>query len=95
MTSVNRTYDRFSCPECGLTYRGVKEPFPFARAGRFDCIGCTTEVHAWSGNYDYVRWEGLHDPQTPLGPQPACQVHYRNCDGAVEGNNELNIVQPL
>jgi hypothetical protein len=59
MTHVNRVFERFKCPKCGLEYRGTKEPFPFIRAGRFDCIVCTTEVHAWSGNYDYVGWKDI------------------------------------
>ena len=39
MIAVNRTIESFKCPRCGLGYRGVKEPFPFLRAGRFDCVG--------------------------------------------------------
>jgi hypothetical protein len=33
MIAVKRTIELFTCPGCGLRYRGVKEPFPFARAG--------------------------------------------------------------
>jgi hypothetical protein len=61
MIAVNRTIESFKCPRCGLGYRGVKEPFPFLRAGRFDCVGCTTEVHSWYGNFDYISWKGSKD----------------------------------
>jgi hypothetical protein len=61
MTSVNRTIEQFTCAKCGLGYRCTKEPFPYVRAGRFDCINCNTEVHAWSGNYDFTGWKGSYD----------------------------------
>jgi hypothetical protein len=57
-TRVNRSVESFTCPKCGLSYRGVKSLLPFLRAGRFDCISCNAEVHAWSGNYDYIGWKG-------------------------------------
>jgi hypothetical protein len=57
MTSVNRTIKSFACPTCGLGYLGIKKPFPFERAGRFDCIVCNTEVHSWCGNYDFDHWK--------------------------------------
>jgi hypothetical protein len=57
MTSVNRTIQSFICPKCGLGYLGIRKPFPFLRAGRFDCIVCNAEVHAWSGNYDFEHWK--------------------------------------
>jgi predicted RNA-binding Zn-ribbon protein involved in translation (DUF1610 family) len=47
----------FGCPRCGLRYQGRKERFPFIRAGRFDCISCNAEIHAWSGHFDYIAWE--------------------------------------
>lgn len=62
MTSVNRTVELFICPKCGLGYMGIKKPFPFVRAGRFDCISCNTEVHAWSGHYDFDSWRATAEP---------------------------------
>ena len=47
----------FGCPRCGLRYQGRKERLPFIRAGRFDCIICNAEIHAWSGHFDYIAWE--------------------------------------
>jgi len=69
MISVNRTIEAFSCPKCGLGYRGTKEPFPFVRAGRFDCISCNTEVHAWCGNHDYTGWKGQMTPEPSSDPR--------------------------
>jgi hypothetical protein len=56
MTSVYRTIKFFDCPNCGLGYRGIQKPLPFLRAGRFDCVVCTAEVHAWCGYYDFDLW---------------------------------------
>jgi hypothetical protein len=43
-------------PKCGLGYRAI---FPVRRAGRFECIDCRTEVHSWSGVYDYIGWKAI------------------------------------
>lgn len=56
MLAFTRTIESFTCPGCGLDYQGTKEPFPFACAGRFDCIQCAAEIHTWSGRHDYTRW---------------------------------------
>jgi hypothetical protein len=59
MTGFNRTIERYVCPNCGLNFEVTKEPVPFVRAGPFDGIACTTEILAWSGDYDYTAWKAL------------------------------------
>jgi hypothetical protein len=59
MTVAIRTIETFSCAHCGAAYLTAKEPWPFVRAGHFDCIYCCTEVHAWSGRFDYLGWTGV------------------------------------
>jgi len=61
MTIVNRTIETFVCPNCRVKYLGRREPFAYARAGRFDCVICNAEIHAWSGNYDYTGWKTDRD----------------------------------
>jgi hypothetical protein len=59
MTKATRTKVLFSCPKCGLSYQTVQEQFPETKAGRFECIDCFTEIHAWSGVYDYAVWKRI------------------------------------
>jgi len=33
--------------------------FATVHQGKFDCVECQTEVHAWSGVRDYFKWERL------------------------------------
>jgi hypothetical protein len=57
MLAIIRTNETFDCHMCGRRYQGTKEPMPFVRSGRFDCIECNAEIQAWSGFYDYTRWK--------------------------------------
>jgi hypothetical protein len=59
MTRGTQTSKLFWCPNCGLAYRAIRAQFPERRAGRFECIDCRTEVHSWSGAYDYIRWKAI------------------------------------
>jgi hypothetical protein len=36
---------------------------PLVRSGRFDCISCNAEIHAWSGFHDYTTWWALKELQ--------------------------------
>jgi predicted RNA-binding Zn-ribbon protein involved in translation (DUF1610 family) len=56
----------FTCPKCGLGYKATQEQFPEKRAGHFDCIDCRSEVHSWSGIYDFTGWQ----PITMRSPRP-------------------------
>jgi hypothetical protein len=58
---IRSTIETFACPRCGTQYRGTKQPWPFVQAGRFDCVVCNAEIHAWSGYYDYTAWKALND----------------------------------
>ena len=59
MTSGTQTSEVFLCPKCGLGYRVIRVQFPEMRPGRFECIDCRTEVHSWSGVYDYIGWKAI------------------------------------
>jgi predicted RNA-binding Zn-ribbon protein involved in translation (DUF1610 family) len=54
MSGGTQTSEVFLCPKCGLAFRAIRGQFPDKRAGRFECIDCRTEVHSWSGVYDYI-----------------------------------------
>jgi len=49
----------FVCPKCGRGYCAIQEQFPYERPGRFDCIDCNTEVHSWTGVYDFIGWKAM------------------------------------
>ena len=49
----------FQCPACKQAYRALQERFPYERPGRFDCIECNSEVHAWTGFFDYTGWKAV------------------------------------
>jgi hypothetical protein len=57
---VRRTIETFACPRCATQYR-TKQAWPFVQAGRFDCVICNAEIHAWSGYHDYTAWRALSD----------------------------------
>jgi hypothetical protein len=64
VTSANQTGRRpttviFACPKCQRTYQATHERYPYDRLGRFDCVGCKTEVHAWNVLFDYAGWRAL------------------------------------
>jgi peptide subunit release factor 1 (eRF1) len=54
----------FACPKCGQAYRATQQRFPYERPGRFDCIKCNAEVHAWRGFFDFVDWRPQDAEQT-------------------------------
>ena len=56
MTSGIWTTEHFTCPDCGMNYAATKEQHPDKHSGSFKCKVCTTEVHAWSGVYDFFDW---------------------------------------
>jgi hypothetical protein len=59
MASSIWTTEEFTCPGCGMDYAATKEQHPHKRSGNFECRVCQTEVHAWSGNYDFFGWETI------------------------------------
>jgi len=40
-----------------MNYTATKEKHPDKHTGSFECRVCQTEVHAWSGLYDYFDWK--------------------------------------
>ena len=57
MASGIWTTEFFTCPNCGLPYAATKELHPDQHSGSFDCQVCGSEVHAWSGLYDFFGWK--------------------------------------
>jgi predicted RNA-binding Zn-ribbon protein involved in translation (DUF1610 family) len=57
MASGIWTTEYFSCPNCGLPYTATREQHPDKRTGSFSCDVCASEVHAWSGQYDFFDWK--------------------------------------
>ena len=48
----------FSCLECGLVYRARQSlrERGVRGADRFNCAGCGTLVHSWTGAYEFSDW---------------------------------------
>ena len=40
-------------------YRGAYKIFTTIQQGKFDCVECKAEVHAWHGVRDYFHWERI------------------------------------
>jgi hypothetical protein len=57
MTSGTQITVMFSCPKCWAFYEATQEHRADNRFGKFKCQDCGTEVHAWSGIYDFVDWK--------------------------------------
>ena len=57
MASSTWTTEYFSCPNCGLPYTATRERHLTKQSGSFSCEVCGTNVHAWSGNYDFFDWK--------------------------------------
>jgi hypothetical protein len=49
----------FACPKCKQPYRTTQSRFSYERPGRFDCIKCNVQVHAWSGFFDFMEWKAV------------------------------------
>jgi len=43
-----------------MDYEVTREPHPTKRSGRFECRVCQTEVHSWSGPYEFFGWKTLN-----------------------------------
>ena len=61
------TTEQFSCPSCGMNYAATKEEHQDERSGSFNCGVCGTEVHAWSGSYEFFNWEGIRSKVPAFG----------------------------
>jgi hypothetical protein len=51
--------DTFDCPQCRIMYRAAYKIFTTIQQGKFDCVECKAEVHAWHGVRDYFQWERI------------------------------------
>jgi hypothetical protein len=58
------TVEFFSCPSCALPYAATREQHTTKHSGSFHCEVCGTQVHAWSGNYDFFGWK-VDKPEAP------------------------------
>jgi predicted SprT family Zn-dependent metalloprotease len=57
MTDRVQTTVVFICPGCGQTYQAIQKPQRDDRAGEYNCAPCKTNIHTWSGRYDYDDWQ--------------------------------------
>jgi predicted RNA-binding Zn-ribbon protein involved in translation (DUF1610 family) len=53
------TTEEFTCPSCGMDYTATREEQQDKRSSSFNCMVCGTEVHAWTGNFDFFNWKGI------------------------------------
>ena len=68
------TTEQFSCPECGMNYTATREQHPdkhSGNAGSFQCVFCETEVHAWTGLYDFFDWKTVKSSLPVFGKKTA------------------------
>jgi hypothetical protein len=42
-----------------MDYTATREQHSSMRSGKFECGVCQTEVHAWSGQYDFFGWKTI------------------------------------
>ena len=47
----------FSCPHCAALYSAIQEQRDGRHPGDFHCRGCGTQVHEWTGLYNFVNWQ--------------------------------------
>jgi hypothetical protein len=59
MENHGSTVVLFACPKCKQPYRTTQSRFSYERPGRFDCIKCNVQVHAWSGFFDFMEWKAV------------------------------------
>jgi hypothetical protein len=50
------TTEEFTCPGCGVDYTATREEHHEKRVSSFKCSVCDTEVHAWTGYFDFFNW---------------------------------------
>ena len=57
----------FTCPNCGMDYTATKEQDQHKHSGRFECGVCMSEVHAWSGPYQFYGWKAENTVSPEFG----------------------------
>jgi hypothetical protein len=71
MASSIWTIEEFTCPGCGMDYSATREAHRQKHSGNFECRVCQTEVHAWTGAYDYFGWKAIKRSQPVFGRKTA------------------------
>jgi hypothetical protein len=71
MASSIWTTEEFTCPGCGMDYSATREQHQHKHSGNFECRVCQTEVHAWSGAYDYFGWKVIKRTSPVFGRKTA------------------------
>ena len=54
-----------------MDYSATKEADQHKHSGNFECMVSQTEVHAWSGAYDYFGWKAIKKTQPVFGRKSA------------------------
>ena len=65
------TTEEFTCPGCGMDYSATREQHQHKHSGKFECMVCQTEVHAWSGTHDYFGWKPIKKTSPVFGRKTA------------------------
>ena len=71
MASSIWTTEEFTCPGCGMDYTATREQDQHKHSGNFECTVCQTEVHAWTGAFDYFGWKAIRRTQPVFGRKTA------------------------
>jgi hypothetical protein len=88
MNNHRSTVVIFACHKCGQPYRTTQQRFPYERPGRFDCIKCNAQVHAWRGFFDFMDWNAIAPDGT--GQIAKSERHYHVIQ-AENGSVTVNI----
>jgi hypothetical protein len=54
-----------------MDYAATREQHQHKHSGNFECRVCQTEVHAWSGAYDYFGWKPIRRTSPVFGRKTA------------------------
>jgi hypothetical protein len=66
MTKGTENTIHFACPKCDAMYKTTRELIG-KQIGSFACFDCHSEVHAWSGSYDFTNWKAVAVKPMRLG----------------------------
>jgi DNA-directed RNA polymerase subunit RPC12/RpoP len=61
------TTEQFACPSCGVNYTATREEQREKRTSSYNCSVCDTEVHAWTGYFDFFNWKVIKTTSPVFG----------------------------
>ncbi|WP_312014766.1 MULTISPECIES: hypothetical protein [unclassified Bradyrhizobium] len=54
-----------------MDYSATREQHQHKHSGKFECMVCQTEIHAWSGTHDYFGWKPIKKTSPVFGRKTA------------------------